>query len=364
MKEERYFYAPEALTLDELPADEAVHAVRVLRLKPGDELMLMDGRGTFFRAEVTEATQKRCQYAIVEELPQERQWAGRIHLAIAPTKLMERMEWLVEKATEIGIDELSFLCCQFSERQSLKLPRLEKIAVSAMKQSRKAWLPVLNEMQGFSKFVERHSTGRRYIAHCYAETERVPLFEELQKGSPDEDALVPDEAAVSDAFVVSAAFVRSAAFVLSVAFVRSAAFVVSAASVVSAFVVSAVFAISAAGFSGPSGAASATVSRTVRTTESSSASIRCFILRPPSRNPSRKARTTSSSTMPASISSEILRVLLLGEYMSASLHYLICGAQKRLILSITANCEKVDIKMTVFRCFSFNFILLLIKYSH
>lgn len=190
MKEERYFYVPDAANQMALPDDEAVHAVRVLRLTEGDEMMLMDGKGCFFRAVVTMATQKRCQYEIVEQLPQQRQWSGRVHLAIAPTKLMDRMEWLAEKATEVGIDELSLLDCQFSERRAVKLSRIEKIVVSAMKQSRKAWLPVVNEMESFSHFIDHHATGRRYIAHCYEEVPRVNLFEELRKGEPDEDALV------------------------------------------------------------------------------------------------------------------------------------------------------------------------------
>ena len=188
MKEERYFYVPDAPLRQALPDDEAVHAVRVLRLKPGDDMMLMDGKGCFYKAVVTEATQKRCLYAVTETLPQQPQWSGRVHLAIAPTKLMDRMEWLAEKATEVGIDELSFLDCQFSERRNIKLPRIEKIIVSAMKQSRKAWLPIVNEMESFHRFIERHSTGRRYIAHCYDHKPRANLFEELCR--EDDDALV------------------------------------------------------------------------------------------------------------------------------------------------------------------------------
>lgn len=190
MKEERYFYVPDAAHQQALPDDEAVHAVRVLRLQPGDEMMLMDGRGTFYKAHVTLATQKHCLYDIVDTLLQEHQWHGHIHLAIAPTKMMDRIEWLVEKATEVGIDEMTFLDCQFSERRSLKLPRIEKIVVSAVKQSRKAYMPILNDMTDFRKFVEYHATGRRYIAHCYDEVPRVNLFETLRKGEPDEDALV------------------------------------------------------------------------------------------------------------------------------------------------------------------------------
>ena len=190
MKEERYFYVPDAATRQMLPDEEAVHAVRVLRLTVGDEIMLMDGCGTFYEAEVTETTAKRCSYSIKSTLPQQRQWPGRVHLAVAPTKMMERTEWLLEKATEVGIDELSLLNCQFSERRAVKLPRLEKIAVAAMKQSRKAWLPQLNDMQDFRHFIQWHATGRRYIAHCYNEIPRENLFDCLRQGQPDEDALV------------------------------------------------------------------------------------------------------------------------------------------------------------------------------
>ena len=178
MKETRFFFVPQAATVGVLPDDEAAHALRVLRLKDGDELMLMDGEGSFFRAEL-DIVGKQCRYRIVETLPQQRQWTGHLHLAIAPTKMMERMEWLAEKATEVGIDELSFLDCRFSERRVVKVPRVEKIVVAAVKQSHKAWLPVVNEMESFATFVAHHTTGRRYIAHCYEEVPRVNLFEQL-----------------------------------------------------------------------------------------------------------------------------------------------------------------------------------------
>jgi len=189
MKECRYFFVPQP-EAGALPEEEAVHAVRVLRLSAGDEMMLMDGNGTFYRACVTMTTPKRCLYDIVERMPQKPQWTGRVHLAIAPTKLMDRMEWLVEKATEVGFDELTFLDCQFSERRTLKLPRIEKIVVSAVKQSRKAWMPQLNDMTSFKQFVNAHPSGSRYIAHCYEEVPRVNLFQELCKGGASQDALV------------------------------------------------------------------------------------------------------------------------------------------------------------------------------
>ncbi|MBQ2674305.1 MAG: 16S rRNA (uracil(1498)-N(3))-methyltransferase [Prevotella sp.] len=190
MKEVRFFYAPDAATSTELPQEEAMHALRVLRLKSGDEMMLMDGKGSFYRAEVTLAHTHHCFYEIKESLPQQPQWKGRVHLAIAPTKLMDRIEWMTEKAVEIGIDELSFLNCQFSERRVVKVPRIDKIVVSAVKQSRKAWKPAVNEIVSFADFIAQPREDRKYIAHCYDEIPRTYLYEELQKPSDSDDALV------------------------------------------------------------------------------------------------------------------------------------------------------------------------------
>lgn len=190
MKETRYFYVPDASQVQELPEEEAAHAVRVLRLKAGDEMMLMDGEGTFYRAAVTEASSHHCRYDILETLPQQPAWRGRLQLAIAPTKLMDRMEWLVEKATEVGFDALWLLDCQFSERRVVKTPRLEKIVVSAVKQSRKAWMPAVHDMQSFRSFIKEHPAGRRYIAHCYEEIPRRNLFAELQQTAADDEVIV------------------------------------------------------------------------------------------------------------------------------------------------------------------------------
>ena len=165
-KEIRYFYTPN-VQLGELPQDEAQHVLRVLRMGVGDELNLMDGQGTFYRAEITTATGHRCLYRIVEEQPQERAWNGSICLAMAPTKLNDRTEWFVEKATEIGIDEFAFLDCQFSERRTLKVDRIEKIVVSGMKQSHKAWKPLVDQMTSFKNFVETDRPGQKFICHCY-----------------------------------------------------------------------------------------------------------------------------------------------------------------------------------------------------
>lgn len=185
MKEARYFYVPQAVEKNELPAEEATHALRVLRLKPGDELFLMDGEGVFYEAHVTQAD-KHCYYEIDKALPQPKTWSAHIHLGIAPTKMMERIEWLAEKATEIGFDELSFLHCKFSERKTLRADRVEKIVISAAKQSRKPFLPQVHELTPFSQFIDESEEGHRYIAHCYDEIERVDFFNELNQLTDDD----------------------------------------------------------------------------------------------------------------------------------------------------------------------------------
>jgi 16S rRNA (uracil1498-N3)-methyltransferase len=190
MKEVRSFYVPDALTATELPPEEAMHALRVLRMKIGDEMVLMDGQGNYYRAEVTLAHTKHCLYEIKEQMPQQRQWQGHLHLAIAPTKMMERIEWMTEKAVEVGVDEISFLNCQFSERRLVKIPRLEKIMVSAVKQSHKAWATQLNEIVNFDTFIKQPREGHKYIAHCYEEVPRTYLFDELQKIAVSDDTTV------------------------------------------------------------------------------------------------------------------------------------------------------------------------------
>ena len=187
MKESRFFYVPNAGQENEMPTEEALHALRVLRIKSGDEINLMDGVGNFYRAEVTLAATKRCLYEVKEVLPQQPAWHGHVHLAIAPTKVMDRIEWMAEKATEIGFDELSFLNCKFSERKTMRTVRLDKIVISAVKQSHKAWKPIVNQMVSFKEFIAQPRKGRKFICHCYEEFEKVDLMTELQKPF-DEDA--------------------------------------------------------------------------------------------------------------------------------------------------------------------------------
>ena len=180
------FYTPDILTNPELPEEEAGHCLRVLRLSIGSEIMLTDGKGSFYKAVISAATNKRCQVQITETIPQEAFWTGHLHLAMAPTKNMDRIEWFAEKATEIGFNELSFLNCRYSERKVIKIDRVEKIVVSALKQSLKANKPIVNEMIDFRKFMERDFPGQKFIAHCY-EGEK-PLLKDVIV--PGEDAVV------------------------------------------------------------------------------------------------------------------------------------------------------------------------------
>ena len=190
MKETRYFYVPNAESSNELPAEEATHASRVLRLESGDEVFLIDGAGCFFKAQLTLVTKSRCLYDIVERLPQEKTWRGRIAIAMAPTKVIDRVEWTLEKATEIGVDEFSLLNCAFSERRNVKLERLDKIVVAAVKQSRKAWKPLLNDLQSFEHFMKQPRKGVKYIAHCYAEIDKKDLYNELTQLNCDEEVTI------------------------------------------------------------------------------------------------------------------------------------------------------------------------------
>lgn len=160
------FYTPDIATNQTLPEEESGHCIRVLRLSEGDLLDLTDGKGNFYKAEIIHAHPKRCQVSIVETLPQPALWHFNLQLAVAPTKNMDRMEWFTEKATEIGIDGVTCLKCSHSERKEIKSARLEKIMVSAMKQSQKAKLPELTGMTPFATFVKQPFDGRKFIAHC------------------------------------------------------------------------------------------------------------------------------------------------------------------------------------------------------
>ncbi len=147
--------------MDEL---ESRHAVKVLRKKTGDEINVVNGKGSRFLCRIVDDNPKKCSLEILEEFKSPSK-AFYTHIAIAPTKNMDRIEWFVEKAVEIGIDEISFLLCKHSDRKIIKDERVKKIAVSAMKQSLKTLLPKINALVDFKNFAENCTDELRVIAY-------------------------------------------------------------------------------------------------------------------------------------------------------------------------------------------------------
>ena len=186
------FYTPDIETSHFLSEEESAHCVRVLRYERGDEILLTDGRGTTYHARIIKPHPRHCEFEVLSQEKQEKTHNIYLHVAIAPTKNIERLEWMVEKCTEIGVDEITPLLCRFSERKNLRIDRLEKIILSAAKQSLTPYLPKLNELTDFATLMQEYgkeATGERreargldkYIAHCYKDEKRE-LKDALQKG--------------------------------------------------------------------------------------------------------------------------------------------------------------------------------------
>lgn len=163
------FYTPDIaphLKSFVLSEEESRHAVRVLRMEAGQQVQLVDGRGGLYTAVIVDAHPKR---SVLEILRVETRYGTRpyyLHVAIAPTKQIERIEWFLEKATEVGIDEITPIICERSERKEVKVERLNKVMAAAMKQSLKAYIPRMNEPLGFGSFLDQRTEGQRFIAHC------------------------------------------------------------------------------------------------------------------------------------------------------------------------------------------------------
>jgi|TARA_B110000208_G_scaffold15892_1_gene19038 16S rRNA (uracil1498-N3)-methyltransferase len=155
--------ATEQLVFDKI---ESKHIVRVLRKKENDVLKITNGKGYLFDAKISFASDKKCMANIIAITKKEKPWNYYLHIAIAPTKNNDRIEWFLEKATEIGIDEITPIICANSERRIVKLDRFEKIIQSAMKQSLKFTLPKLNAPVKFNEFIQQDFDGTRCIAHC------------------------------------------------------------------------------------------------------------------------------------------------------------------------------------------------------
>lgn len=177
------FYCPDIETNPVMPEVESGHCVRVLRHQPGDIFEVIDGRGGLYTVRLVDAHQKRAMVEIIERKICSPYWKGKLVLAVAPTKNMDRMEWLIEKGTEIGMDAFVPILCRCSERKEIKQERLEKTAVSAMKQSLKAALPEIAEMTPFARFIEQYKAfSGKFIAHCIDDGERKLLSKEYHPG--------------------------------------------------------------------------------------------------------------------------------------------------------------------------------------
>jgi len=158
--------------------EESKHIVRVLRKKENDKIHITNGKGFLFECEIISALEKKCEVRIINNKFFE-PTDYHLHLAVAPTKMNDRYEWFLEKATEIGIHEITPLICEHSERKEVKNERFEKILLSAMKQSLQYYLPKLNPSISFSDFIKSPREGQFFIAHC-EETDKKELSKEVQ----------------------------------------------------------------------------------------------------------------------------------------------------------------------------------------
>ncbi|MGB4773701.1 MAG: 16S rRNA (uracil(1498)-N(3))-methyltransferase [Daejeonella sp.] len=196
------FYTPQikALINEEhhLNEEESKHCIKVLRLQKGDEISLINGVGGLYQAIITEPHPKKTQLKILAVQQEFKKRNHYLHIAVAPTKNIERLEWFLEKATEIGIDEISLIICDRSERKEAKTERLLKIITAAVKQSLTAYHPKLNEPVLFRSFIQQSSTKHKFIAHC-ADDQKTSLEESFSKHSeyliligPEGDFTLPE----------------------------------------------------------------------------------------------------------------------------------------------------------------------------
>ena len=150
-----------------LTPEESWHCAKVLRKKTGDTLHLIDGKGNFYEGILELVSEKQCRVTVTKGPDPQPKRNYFLHLAIAPTKQMDRIEWMIEKAVEIGIDEISFVACKNSERTVIKPERVIKIVESAVKQSLQAYIPKINELRTFKELVSLPGSGQKFIGHCF-----------------------------------------------------------------------------------------------------------------------------------------------------------------------------------------------------
>lgn len=171
----------------EINGDESHHFTKVLRGKVGQEIQITDGKGKMGKGIVSQINSKSVEIDLNEIIENHEKRPYKIHIAIAPTKSMERMEFFMEKATEIGIDEITFLKTFHSERKNINLDRCRKILVSAVKQSLKVYVPQLNDLVKFNDFVKENHPENKLIAHCDEDFTRLNFKEFIQ---PQKDYLI------------------------------------------------------------------------------------------------------------------------------------------------------------------------------
>ncbi|MEO5569570.1 MAG: 16S rRNA (uracil(1498)-N(3))-methyltransferase [Bacteroidia bacterium] len=152
-----------------LNEEESRHCISVLRHKKGDIIHIVDGAGGFYKAEIINDDKKNCEVKVIEKQTEYGRRNYQLHIAIAPTKNIERFEWFLEKATEIGIDEITPVICEHSERKEVKPERLNKVLVAAMKQSLKAYLPKLNPAIKFQDFISQKNSLQKFLCSCDVE---------------------------------------------------------------------------------------------------------------------------------------------------------------------------------------------------
>lgn len=176
------FYTPDITAgLYSLNEEESRHCQKVLRLREGDIVHLTDGQGTLFEARISDAHSRQVTVEVISRQDGYGRRNYRLHIAVAPTKNIDRFEWFLEKATEIGVDEITPLICDHSERRQLRTDRLEKLITAAVKQSLKAYHPKLNEPEPLGKFLAKPYKGNKYMAYI---TSGTPLLKQLyQKGA-------------------------------------------------------------------------------------------------------------------------------------------------------------------------------------
>lgn len=190
------FYFPSIVsgtfTLDE---QESKHIVRVLRLSAGDKIYITDGKGNLFETRIIEDHPKKCKVEIVSVKNEFQKRNFKVHLVVAPTKNIARFEWFLEKATEVGIDEITPIICDHSERRVLKTERLNRVLIGAMKQSLKAYLPVLNEPASFDEFLKGDFPYQKFIAYFHEDN---PELKEIYIPGSDAIVVVGPEGDFSD----------------------------------------------------------------------------------------------------------------------------------------------------------------------